>query len=156
MELFMYWLSFIGSWLLFAGPIYQAALELQDEDIEIDRIRAVGSQIEKPVNTSVWWWFLPPVKMYLERKRKHEYQIRYLKALSAEDVESLVSYRTKATAWLFVAVGGLCIACDQTYTLAEYENWSDLVLVILIIIMLLASIFNLITRIKRARKLTSL
>lgn len=152
----MYWLSFIGSWLLFAGPIYQAALELQDEDIEIDRIRAVGSQIEKPVSTSVWWWFLPPVKMYLERKRKRAYQIRYLKALSTEDVESLVSFRNKATAWLFVAIGGLCIACDQTYTLTEHENWNNIVLILLIIFMLLASIFNLIARIKRARKLTSL
>jgi hypothetical protein len=57
METFTLWLGFVGSWLLFAGPIYQAALELQDEDIEIDRIHAAGSKIPKPTKTSFWYIF---------------------------------------------------------------------------------------------------
>ncbi|MGH7241467.1 MAG: hypothetical protein ACREGB_04175, partial [Candidatus Saccharimonadales bacterium] len=61
METFVLWLGFIGAWLLFAGPIYQAALELQDEDIEMDRIRAAGRKVEKPADVSVWWWLLPPI-----------------------------------------------------------------------------------------------
>jgi hypothetical protein len=35
-----------------AGPIYQAALELQEQDVERERIRQVSSQVSAPA--SAW------------------------------------------------------------------------------------------------------
>lgn len=155
METLILWLGFIGAWLLFAGPIYQAALELQDEDIEIDRIRAAGAHVEPMTDTSIWWWLLPPVKVYLEQKRRKAYQIRYIKALTPEDVEAVISLSNKATAWLFVAVGGLCIAVKETYELAQHAEWNDVVLVALIVVMFLASIMHLITRLRRTKRIVN-
>ena len=28
----VYWVGFIGAWFLFAGPVYQSALELREEE----------------------------------------------------------------------------------------------------------------------------
>ena len=28
----VYWVGFIGAWLLFVGPVYQSALELREEE----------------------------------------------------------------------------------------------------------------------------
>lgn len=156
METFALWLGFIGSWLLFAGPIYQAALELQDEDIEFDRIRAAGSKVEKPSYVSIWWWLLPPVKMYLERNRRKEFELRVLKLLSKEDQEAMVSFKNKATAWFFVAAGGFCIAIKETYELTEHNEWSSWVLAGLVFTMIYLSIANLISRIKNSNQITKL
>ncbi len=32
------WAGFLGAWLLFAGPIYQAARELTDQQLDRDEI----------------------------------------------------------------------------------------------------------------------
>lgn len=153
METIILWISFIGAWLLFAGPIYQAALELQDEEIEIDRIRAAGAKVAKPNRVPVWWWILPPIKVLKEWKHRHDYQHRYLKALSPEDVEALVAFRSKASAWLFVAVGGLCIASKETFELTHHLGWSSFSFAILIVVMFFASLLNLIWRVRKAEKL---
>lgn len=150
METVILWMGFIGAWLLFAGPIYQAALELRDEDIEIDRLHAARSKIQAPARTPVWWWLLPPVKIYAEFKGKREYQYRYMKALTREDIESLVSFRSKASAWLFVALGGFCIACKESYELAHHQAWSTRILIVIVVAMLILSILNLVVRIKNA------
>lgn len=170
METFILWVGFAGAWLLFAGPIYQAALELQDEDIEVQqvanirelqdkdiedrRIYIASARVQKPKGTSLWWWLLPPVKLYQEFKRRADYQRRFMEALSQEDIEAIVSYRSKANAWLFVSVGGFCIACKETYELASHEGWSILGLLFIIVGMLILSILHLVTQMKRARMMT--
>ncbi len=156
MEVVMSWLEFIGAWLLFAGPIYQAALELQDEDIEIDRIRLAGAKIKKAAQVSLWWWLLPPAKIYMERKRSHKYWARYIKTLPNNEVEALVSYRSKANAWLFITVGGFCIAISQSYGLAKENDWNNYILAALIVVMFVLSILNLITRLRRAKRIVNL
>ena len=153
MEALVLWLGFLGAWLLFAGSIYQAALELQDEDIEIDRIRAAGARVEPARKTSVWLWLLPPLKVYLERRHKKEYQRRFIDALSHEDLEAIVSFRSKTSAWLFVAVGGICIACKESYELGEHYSWSTLQLIGAVITLLLLSILYLISSLIRAKKI---
>ena len=41
------WSGFFGAWLLVAGPLYQAALELSEEDISRDDMAGV----ERPLST---------------------------------------------------------------------------------------------------------
>ncbi|MGH7241079.1 MAG: hypothetical protein ACREGB_02155, partial [Candidatus Saccharimonadales bacterium] len=65
-------------------------------------------------------------------------------------VEALVSFKSKATAWLYVAVGGLCIAAKETYELAHHSEWNGLVLFAAIVGMALLSILNLIVRLRQA------
>lgn len=150
MEEFILWIGFIGSWLLFAGPIYQAALELKEQDIEIDRIRAATKSIERPPKISIWWWLLPPIKFILERRRSDEYRRAHIASLSPEDAASLLTFMNKASAWMFVASGGLCIALKETYELAEHNEWSSMVYGAIILSLILLSIANLVVRIKRS------
>jgi hypothetical protein len=44
-ETLIAWCGFLGAWLLFAGPIFQAALELQEESREADRIEAEKDEL---------------------------------------------------------------------------------------------------------------
>jgi hypothetical protein len=39
MEHLVAWAGFFGVWLLVAGPIYQANLELRAENVAVDKIR---------------------------------------------------------------------------------------------------------------------
>jgi hypothetical protein len=152
MEDFSVWIAFIGAWLLFAGPIYQAALELQEQDIELDRIKAAGTTIDRSKPVSPWYWLLPPLKVYLEQKRSKTYRDQYFKALSIEDVEALISFMNKAGAWLIVAAGGLCIALSETYNLSQQSHWSDYIFWVLAVILALASILNVIHSVKRSNQ----
>lgn len=119
MELLVIWAGFIGAWLLVAGPLYQAVLELKDQDIEIERIRSARGSIAISPKVSVWWWLLPPIKVLLERRRSLTYRRAHFKALSAQDQAALIAFIDKATAWLFVALGGFSIAIKETFELAE-------------------------------------
>jgi hypothetical protein len=150
METLILWVGFVGAWLLFAGPIYQAALELQDDDIEFDRIQAAGAKVPKPPRASSWLWLLLPIKLYLEFKRNKQHQRQVIMVLSKEDIEAFMSFRSKATAWLFVALGGFWIAVKETYELAHHEEWGGAVLLVVIAGMFLLSLLNLVARIKRA------
>jgi len=150
------WLGLVSAWFLFAGSIYQAALELQDEDIEIDRIREAGRKVSAPSKVSVWWWLLPPIKIFLEYRKRRAYQRQYIKALTQEDLEAMISFRNKATAWQMVAVGGLLFAIKETYELTEYLEWDHAIFFSLIALLGLASIAHLITRLLRSKALVQL
>src|ERR1700727_150478 len=39
------WAAFLGAWLLVAGPLYQGAIELHEEDIDRDAIDAALAQL---------------------------------------------------------------------------------------------------------------
>jgi hypothetical protein len=47
-----------------AGPVYQAYLELQEQQFERERFTEVGSHVPAPPRVS-GWWLLPPVKYQL-------------------------------------------------------------------------------------------
>jgi len=53
------WAGFAGAWLLVAGPIYQAAIELEAEEIERDAIRDAAQAVPGPPPNSRWWWLIP-------------------------------------------------------------------------------------------------
>ena len=147
------WAAFVGAWLLFAGPIYQAALELQEQDIETDRIRATGRKITEPRHVSAWWWLLPPVKWLLERRRSKAYRRAYIEALIPEDVEALMAFFNKATAWIFVAVGGFLIAVNETYGLVQDYEWNDWFFWVIVVALGLVSVLNTVLRLSRTRKI---
>ena len=117
MELFIDFASFFGAWLLVAGPLYQASLELREQDIAFDRIHAVRQKIPVPPKVSPWWWVLPPVKVYLEHRISQQYRDQFIRALEADDVEAIMNFKSKATGWVIVASGAALIAAKETYEL---------------------------------------
>jgi hypothetical protein len=66
--------GFVGAWLLFAGPLFQAVLELRSEEIEFDRLRELGTTVPAPPAPSSWWWILPPVAWMKHRRRRELHQ----------------------------------------------------------------------------------
>jgi hypothetical protein len=153
MELIILFIGFIGSWALFTGSIHQAAIELNDEDIEIDRIRAAGSRIVPPPKISTWWWIVPPMKFYKEFKRSRQSRAAIMDELEPEDINAMISFNSKAKAWLFVAFGGVCLAIKETYELVHYNDWNELILILLTILMFGLSIVNVVVNMRRAKKL---
>jgi hypothetical protein len=145
------WCGFAGAWLLFGGPVYQAALELQEQDIERDRMAELGDQVEGAPSVSRWWWLLPPVWYALERRRRKQWRSAVLAAMAPSEVEALVNYIDKATAWLFVGLGGFLIATKETWELVEHYEWPAYVFWILAAAMLIVASANAALRLARTR-----
>ena len=124
MDLLILWFGFAGAWLLFAGPFYQAAIELREQDIEREHINEVQGTLKTAPPVSGWWWLLPPVKFYLEFKQAREYRQLLISKLSPEVVEQLIAFISKATGWLMVGLGGFFIALRETYALLA-EGYSQ-------------------------------
>jgi len=147
------WCEFLGAWLLVAGPLYQAALELHDEDIETERIKSVKKGIQNPQAISIWWWLVPPIKVALEQRRSKRYRRAYLRALSEEDANALVAFISKATGWLYVATGGLLLAVAATYQLMQISHYPIAVFWVAVIIMPMLSVGNVIYRVSKNRRI---
>jgi hypothetical protein len=145
--------SFLGSWLLVAGSIYQAVLELRDEDIEVDRVRRLSANVVHIKKVSSWWWFVPPVKIILERKRNEKFRKAYFDALTTDDSAAMLSFMNKATAWLYVGLGGFLLAVKETYELDEYLHVGLIVFFIAIVVLLVVAFLNTITRVRRSEQI---
>ncbi len=117
------WCTFVGAWLLVAGPVFQAALELQEQEFERDRLEAVSADLPKPAPISAWWWLFPPGRYWLERRRAREYRGAVVSRLEPRDLELLVRYLNKATGWLFVGLGGFLLATGETWEVIEHFDW---------------------------------
>jgi hypothetical protein len=156
MELLFQLFTFLGSWLLFAGAIFQAALELKEQDVERERLHEVKKEISIPRNVSFWWWLLPPVKLILERIQTHKWRREYFNVLIAEDREALVNFTQKAKGWLFVAGGGLLLAVEETWRFTQLFHLIWWLRLIVIIVLIYTSLFYTITQMKFAEKITSL
>ena len=114
MDALLMWCGLAGAWLLVAGPVYQAALELREHELAVDRLEAARAIASKTPSVSRWWWLVPPAKIVLERRRTQAHRQIYMDALSVEQFESLVSFINKATGWLLVASGGFLLAAKET------------------------------------------
>ncbi len=132
---FIAWCGFLGAWLLFAGPVFQAALELREQEIERDRIAAAMATVPKPPPVSNWWWLLPPVHYVLTRRRSDTYRNAVWAALDAEDVAALVLFSSKAVGWALVGLGGLLLALKETWELREHYEWPTAIFWLLIVLM---------------------
>lgn len=152
MDTLVLWCGFLGSWLLVAGPVYQAALELQEQELERDEIARASATTEHGPPVSPWWWLLPPVHWWLQRRRNRAFHKAVYHVLPARQREQLVRYFNKATGWLYVALGGFLVAVEATSALAEHAGWPDRVDVPLIVGMSLLSVYHTAARMSHAER----
>ena len=147
--------GFAGGWLLVAGSIYQAALELKEEGLQRDHAEAIRAKIPKQKRSSPWWWLAPPVKLIIEHRNSEQHRKEFLATLPREDIEAMLSFINKATGWLFVASGGLLIAFKETYELIEHFKLSEPWFWILVVALSLLCFANTAVRIARSERALS-
>lgn len=125
--------GFLGGWLLVAGPVYQAAVELDEERFDRTEIAAVNDAVPPPPPISTWWWLLPPVAMTKQRRLTRAHREAMLHHMTTEQLTRLLRFGAKATGWLIVALGAACIAAKETWEiveLLEWPSWSFIVLLV--------------------------
>lgn len=153
MEMIILIAGFLGGWLLVAGSVYQAALEMLEQDIGTDELREAGSKVEKPPRVSAWWWLVPPIRLYLAKRRRDAYMQSYFASLDAVQSEALTSYFHKSTAWLYVGIGSFLLATKETYELLEHAHILMGFLILIIFVLLVLSVFNTAIRIRHTEQL---
>ncbi|MQY23931.1 hypothetical protein [Nocardia macrotermitis] len=114
-------LGAFGAWLLVAGPLYQAAMELRDQGASERRELPEG--VVPPQRISPWWWLLPPVAYWKYRQERERVKSAVLQSLSAEDVQRILTFSNTALGWLLVAGGATCIAIKETWEFVEAMEW---------------------------------
>lgn len=119
----MPWAAFVGAWLLFAGPIYQASIELGEEQIEREAIEATARGVPQPRRSAPWWWLVPPIGYLLDRRQSTRYRKLVFDALSSEHQRQFVHYTEKASGWAYVAGGALLLATAETWNLCDEHDW---------------------------------
>jgi hypothetical protein len=149
MHLFILWVGFAGGWLLVAGPLYQASVELGEEDFEQERFHAAAAGAGPPPQVSPWWWLFPPARLLIGRRRREEWNDRVVQLLPDEDYEAFGSFMRKARGWLFVGLGGTAIAAKETYELVEGSHWPIAVFWVLTPLMAAACVLNVAIQARR-------
>jgi hypothetical protein len=117
------WCAFVGAWLLVAGPIFQAAIELSDEDFERDAFERAIASLPRTPRVSRWWLMAPPVAYVLHARRRRRQRAALLRTLDRTQLEQLMHFRETAEAWIFVASGAGLIAVKETWDLHEHYGW---------------------------------
>jgi hypothetical protein len=149
----VYFFGFLGAWLLFAGPVFQASVELRAEDEASARMHQVSDQLPPPPRVSNWWWLLPPVRLYLSSRRSNAYKDQVMASLSEEDLELITRYLNIARGWMLVAFGALLIALKETWELVEHEEWPEYVYWILVVVMALLALGSIGGSAERERRI---
>jgi hypothetical protein len=126
--------GFIGGWLLVAGPVWQAAIELREEEIDRKAIEAAKSTIERPTSMSAWWWLLPPVAYVKQMNRRRQYNEAFNAALGPEQLAQTVSFFNKANGWIVVGIGGFLLATKETWELVRDFHWPTWVFWVLLVL----------------------
>lgn len=134
LETLIRWGAYLGGWLLVAGPLIQARLELDAEATELSGIRDVVRSTAPPSRLSRWWWLVPPVAMYLTRRRQSAFLDTLGERLDAAQRARLAHFFAVARAWMIVACGAALIAVKETYELAHHEHWGAVGFWVLILI----------------------
>ena len=136
------WAGFLGAWLLVAGPLYQGALELREEEVDREAIEATKASVPRPDPPSPWWWLFPPAMYVIYRHRSRGYRQAVFDQLNPVQREQFASFIGKAAGWLTVAFGAGLLAVEQTWQVTEREHWPLWVFALLIVVMLGASVLN--------------
>jgi hypothetical protein len=113
------WCGFLGAWLLVAGPMFQGALELHEQDIDREALHEAAKSVPAPERFSMWWWLVPPVLYLLRHRDAARYREAMLAVLTPRQREKTVTFVNKATGWFMVAAGGTLLACKETWQLGE-------------------------------------
>jgi len=140
----------VGAWLLFAGPLLQAAFELRGET---DHQRAVERRPDRGGSVSAWWWLLPPVAIWRHRRLRQQFRKRALAQMSEDELRQALSFSNMATAWLLVAGGALLIALKETWEAGEAFAVPGAVRWVLILVLAAAAFLHAAVRMTSAGKL---
>lgn len=140
MSILSYWFGFVGAWLLVAGPIYQASVELRAEREVTARVQEVMDGAPQPPKVSGWWWLLPPVRFLLSSRRRDDSRKAFLASLPAEDLELITRFMNIARGWMLVGFGAFLIALKETHELVEHHEWPTWFYWVLVLAMLSAAI----------------
>ena len=136
------WAGFLGAWLLVAGPLYQGAIELQEQDIDRDGMAASTAGVPRPDPPSAWWWLFPPVMYVLRHRRGDAYRQAALAQLTPLQREQFTTFVNKATGWFTVAIGATLLAAEQTWQLVERYRWPVWLFWLLVVAMIGVSLLN--------------
>jgi hypothetical protein len=147
------WSGFFGAWLLVAGPLYQAAQELDEEEVSRDDFEGLKRDQAPEDKPSAWWWLFPPVGYWKQRKYTERQRDAVMAAMPREMMVGLVSYMNKATAWFYVAAGAFLIALKETYELGEGHEWPTVVFWVLVVVMFAMAAVNTAVRMSRTHSL---
>ncbi len=145
----MAWAGFLGAWLLVAGPLYQGALELREQDVDHEGMEASIAGLPRPEPPSPWWWLLPPVMYVIRRRRGLAFRKAALALLTQAQREQRASFINKATGWFTVSLGAALLAIDETWQLVSHQHWPAWLFWLLIIVMLGLSVLNTAARMIR-------
>src|ERR1700710_3142994 len=144
--------GFIGGWLLVAGPVWQAAIELREQEIDQEAIEAVKSNVAPPPKIAARWWLLPPVAYVMNMRRQQAYRKAFNDALAPEQREQTVMFLNKANGWVIVAVGGFLIAAKETWELVGDLHWPVWVFWVLVVVMSIVAIANTVRKVSNTQK----
>jgi hypothetical protein len=150
MDVFIHWAGFAGAWLLVAGPLFQAAVELRDEVLDREQFEQLKTDLPPRERISGWWWLLPPVAYYKNRTRNDRYQKAMMAALPRSAREQFVGFMNKATGWFTVAAGAFLIALKETWELVELYELPVAIYWVAVVLLTVAAIANTVTRMVRA------
>lgn len=150
------WCGFLGAWLLVAGPIYQAAIELDDVEMERDELVQAAQEVEREPPISRWWLLVPPVAYVLHHRRRDRERRAMIGKLTRFQLEQWMFFSETATAWMFVATGAFLIAVKETWELREAYEWEDWAFWALIAVMVVVCIANTAMRISRRQTIQAM
>jgi hypothetical protein len=136
------WAGFFGAWLLVAGPLYQGALELAEEDVDRDEIQTTKTKVARPEPPSPWWWLFPPGMYVISRRQGKQFRDDVMAQLSPVQRENFTRFMNKAAGWFTVAAGATLLAADQTWRVIERYDWPVWVFWLLMVGMFGVAVLN--------------
>lgn len=123
----------LGAWLLVAGPIYQAALELGEQEFDREQLSAAFASVPPSPRVSLWWWLLPPVAYVLQARRSRAHRQAIMDVLTPEQLRQMVTFMNKANGWFVVASGAFLLAVQQTWALQDLFGWPPLAFWVMVV-----------------------
>lgn len=137
-------LSMVGAWLLVAGPIFQAYIELTDADLQVFEVRKRLSKlnIEPPKPVSKWLWLFPPAHFLSTKRIKEDHRMQITMNMDDDTYDLFSSFLHKARGWFLVASGATLIAIKETFELVERLEWSKGIFFCLVIVCFIIAVGN--------------
>ncbi|MEP6478128.1 MAG: hypothetical protein ABJB03_01960 [Rhodoglobus sp.] len=135
-------IAFVGAWLIVAGPVYQAAIELQEQEFDREAMEATTSTVVAPPAISSWWWLLPPVAWIKQHNRSEIYRRAVFAALGADQLKQTVTFFNKANGWMIVGAGAFLLAINETWLLVRLLEWPVWVLWVTVVVLGIACLLN--------------
>jgi hypothetical protein len=146
------WAVFAGAWLLVGGPLYQAAIELSELEVDREGMQKLATQLPRPKMPSPWWWLLPPVMYFRARRLNQANQRAIFAAMTDTQREQFTSFRNKAAGWLTVALGGTLLAAGETWEITERYEWPVWVFWLLFVVMMASAVLNTAVRMASSQR----